>query len=336
MMPGNILSGISRIDRPIQLFALTTLIGLAIIFLAVVLPTRISSAPQVALIVGGLAIISTGIVAAMYIYLRGPIYELAASSVSVAEPISTISMDEGRIAELLDERLKQAVDDIGKTTSVLQNHNDRTELVDAIKSAVIQDLGTSIGAESDLYLRKLPRSTQFSEVRTIHAETISRLKREVSDLGRRANVNLLIGGVTSLIAVGLLIFMVLTSNVQRDNILDLLWHFIPRLSIVIFIEVFSFFFLRLYRTTLNEIKYFQNELTNVDLKFAGLEASLALEDSTAISSSIQEFTQTERNFVLKKDESTVDLQRLRIENQSLKEVIDSLKGPLTKVLGNER
>ena len=39
----------------------------------------------------------------------------------------------------------------------------------------------------------------------------------------------------------------------------------------IFIEVFSFFFLKLYKSGLADILYYQNELTNLESKFLALE-----------------------------------------------------------------
>ncbi|MBI5525005.1 MAG: hypothetical protein HY897_01580 [Deltaproteobacteria bacterium] len=40
-------------------------------------------------------------------------------------------------------------------------------------------------------------------------------------------------------------------------------HYVPRITTVTFIEVFAFFFLKLYRASLIEIKFYQNELTSL-------------------------------------------------------------------------
>lgn len=51
-------------------------------------------------------------------------------------------------------------------------------------------------------------------------------------------------------------------------------HFLPRLTLVVFIEIFAYFFLRLYKSSLTEIKYFQNEMTNIEAKFIALYIAL--------------------------------------------------------------
>ncbi len=91
-------------------------------------------------------------------------------------------------------------------------------------------------------------------------------------LTRRSNINLVIGVVTTLLAVGLLAYVVLPDTLSSSDVGMVLLHFLPRLSIVVFIQTFSFFFLRLYRSGLNDIKYYQNELTNLETKHLVLES----------------------------------------------------------------
>jgi hypothetical protein len=94
------------------------------------------------------------------------------------------------------------------------------------------------------------------------------------------------------------------------------------MSLVVFIEIFAFFFLRLYRSSLDEVKYFQNELTNVEMRLVALEAALVLGHSGALDTTINQLARTERNSILKKGESTVDLEKLRAENQYTVHLLD--------------
>jgi hypothetical protein len=97
---------------------------------------------------------------------------------------------------------------------------------------------------------------------------------------------------------------------------------IPRLAV--FIEIFSLFFLRLYRAGLDEIKFFQNELTNVETKYAALESALASKNADLTERVIGLLAETERNFLLRKGESTVELERAKIDNGIAKQVGDVL------------
>lgn len=122
-------------------------------------------------------------------------------------------------------------------------------------------------------------------------ETKQRLWQEIGNQGKRANLSLVIGIVVTSLGVYLLWDMILlfgdtakwAKEVAFDSVFykNMILRFVPRISLVLFIEIFAYFFLRLYKEGLSEIKYFQNELTNVDLKFVALVASniLTLNDA---------------------------------------------------------
>ena len=80
--------------------------------------------------------------------------------------------------------------------------------------------------------------------------------------------------------------------------------FFPRFSLVTIIELFSYFFLRLYKQAIDEIKYFQNEITNIDLKMlaASITQKLCPNDPSVI---IAALSSTERNFLVPKDQRIV-------------------------------
>lgn len=122
-----------------------------------------------------------------------------------------------------------------------------------------------------------------------------RLQLELSELTRRANVNLLIGVVTTVIAVSLLVYMVLTAAVTFADWTALLTHYIPRIATVAFIEIFSFFFLRLYRSSLADIKYYQNELTLLDTSRIALHVSQMQNDSKSTLIVVNALTRSDRN-----------------------------------------
>ena len=99
----------------------------------------------------------------------------------------------------------------------------------------------------------------------------NRLRDELSVLNRRGNLNLVIGTLTTLAAVWLLIYMVLGHSIELTTVPALLSYYIPRVSTVVFIEIFAFFFLRLYKAGLAEMKYYQNELTTLSLIGVSIE-----------------------------------------------------------------
>jgi len=124
----------------------------------------------------------------------------------------------------------------------------------------------------------LDRVTHVTESRRIFDTTTRRLLSEIGSLTRRGNLNLAIGVFTTAAAIGVLAYMALKAPPKFENLADVLSHYVPRVMTVGFVEVFSFFFLRLYRNGLAEMRYYQDQLTELSRKEAALEAALATED----------------------------------------------------------
>ena len=159
----------------------------------------------------------------------------------------------------------------------------------------------------------------------------TKIKQQIDRLENNSNLNLIIGIITTTIAIIILGASIFYQKDFKSN-LDLLSHYIPRISTVIFVEIFSFFFLKLYKNNLEEIKYFQNEITNLNFKIAALKTAIKAKDAATITEITKTFSITERNFVLKKDESTEKIEMQKIDNansnsyfQSLTDLIKSIK-----------
>lgn len=203
---------------------------------------------------------------------------------------------------------------------------ERSSIIASMKDSLSSDVSRQIFEGAKLETEDILIDHKKAEVlrREYNASKI-RLSEETAALSRRGNLNLIIGGFTTLLAVGILSYVVLTAESETLKGNDYLWHYIPRITISIFIQVFSFFFLKLYRNSLEDIKYFQNELTNIELKQLALESALLSKNKDSIAEVIKNLSLTDRNSKLQKGESTVDLERLRAENQSLSDMLGSAK-----------
>ncbi|MEG3641279.1 hypothetical protein [Magnetococcus sp. PR-3] len=107
----------------------------------------------------------------------------------------------------------------------------------------------------------------------------------------------------------------------------LLLVYAPKAGMVLAIEYVAFFFLRMYRETLNEIKYYHNELTNLDSKEHGLAIARQLENKEVV---LQEVVgvlmQTERNHVLNAGQTTVEIEKIRAENSLFENMSGAFSG----------
>lgn len=177
-------------------------------------------------------------------------------------------------------------------------------------------LGIPTGEEDE-------KPTSEEEVRGFMDYVVNGLTSEVAKTRFNSQVNLAIGGGTSLVAITILSLALLNNTNFITKPSDF-YNYIPRVTLSIFIEFFSFFFLKLYRRNLDDIKYLTNEITNVRLKLLALKASYLKNagDSTPII--LKELSKTERNFILKKNESTVEIQRQKIESDDQGKIIDKI------------
>jgi multisubunit Na+/H+ antiporter MnhE subunit len=138
-----------------------------------------------------------------------------------------------------------------------------------------------------------------------------RINGELTRLRKSANLNLVIGTLTTICAIMALGYEVFNNDLIFSDATKVLSHYIPRISLIVFVEIFAFFFLKLYKATLSDIKYFNNEKTNVDFKIVSLKTALNTSDLSLIKTMLEELIKTERNFKLGKNESTVELEKIK-------------------------
>jgi hypothetical protein len=140
-------------------------------------------------------------------------------------------------------------------------------------------------------------------------------------------VNLSIGLSLTIIAIFILSSILINPNptITKDSGLttlnQYLIYFIPRVTLVLFIEIFSFFFLKLYRNSHNDVKFFYNEKTNIDAKCLAIKLALLHRDSKTLNVLVLELARIERNAVLKKGETTLELEKLKIESATNTELL---------------
>lgn len=204
--------------------------------------------------------------------------------------------------------------------------NDKLIILTNIQSKLETDAFKEIleGIRKDLLVKVKVES--YDE---IFEKSYDRLKQEILDLSRRGNLNLLLGMLTTLAG---LIFLgyILFSSFNGQSQQELFLHFVPRLSFAVLIEVFAYFFLRLYKQSLTEIKYFQNEITNIESKHIALKIVLNSNDKALKAKLTEELVKIERNFILTKDQTTVELERDRMAQNTDTNLIDIVKSLINK------
>ncbi|WP_428658928.1 hypothetical protein [Runella sp.] len=164
--------------------------------------------------------------------------------------------------------------------------------------------------------------------------TLAENKNSIERLGRNSNVNLIIGFVWSFVSISLIISLLINGKVFT-SFLDYLMYYIPRISGVIFFQIFSFFFLRLYKSNLEDIKYFQNELTNLNSKANALRIAHLLNRTEVLDEGLKVLFSTERNFRILKEETMLTIEKAKIENEMDSKLISYYKEFIDKHFSKE-
>lgn len=212
--------------------------------------------------------------------------------------------------------------DLGRNINSLNiSPDERFKLLDSIKINLEKDINQS-------YLNQLKGMISNDNLEDILESKISRtyerLNLERESLSRRGNFNLMIGMFLSVGGLVILGYSVLNYS-HNGSLEDLLIFVIPKISFVLLIELFAYFFLNLYKKSLEDIKYYQNEITNVEAKYLALQMAKSLNNHKMISSILDQLVKTERNFILEKDQSTIELEKERISSSNANNTLQAIK-----------
>ncbi|MBP2605544.1 hypothetical protein [Acinetobacter calcoaceticus] len=152
----------------------------------------------------------------------------------------------------------------------------------------------------------------------------TRVNGEINRLSKSAIINLSLGMMLSI--GGILYLGSFVVNAQSfDSLEKMFINTFPKAIFVLLIEVFAYFFLKLYKQSLDDIKYYQNELTNIEYKNLAVHVSKQSNNHKLLTLCVEEFLSTERNFILEKDQSTIEIEKERINSNNTNNTLQVMK-----------
>ncbi|ELY3545854.1 hypothetical protein SMX40_003408 [Cronobacter turicensis] len=245
----------------------------------------------------------------------------------------------GEKLEKIKEEISKIKEQLKKNNSIEEaiSEKDRDELVEILKSDILASSKATISAEILNEIKnQLSKKNDREEIELVFLRTLERLNSETQALTRRGNLNLSLGGITAVIGLSFLGYFIINNAQPTSDKMAFITSFTPRLSLVILIEVFAYFFLKLYKSSLSEIKYFQNEMTNIESKLAAIKCSIVFPENPTTSALIKAIGFTERNAILKKGQTTTEIEKARIEHQSLATISEKISRSLNPNIKNEK
>jgi hypothetical protein len=243
---------------------------------------------------------------------------------SARRSISDAEENFARTRFYLEKRLDELRGTLGASAAQAPTFSDadRAKVLASIQAKLESEaLSSYVAGIQELVAANVKRAS----VEQLFTSISDRLGREVQDQARRGNLNLILGILTTLIGLTVLGYSVFYAPAAQAT-QEILAYFVPRVSLVILIEVFAYFFLRLYKQSLSEIKYFQNEITNVQSRHLAIQFSSKDPDAGLQLKIVEELMKTERNFLMPKDQTTIDIERERLSRSTYSELINAIKG----------
>jgi hypothetical protein len=204
---------------------------------------------------------------------------------------------------------------------------ERTQVIREIVEKINQTLSEEfVKAVDAKYASAIVRSNEANGLIADFENLKKRLQAAITYLEQRGNVNLAIGIATTLGAIAGLYYIVFQGGPTDKDLFSILSHYIPRVSFVIFVEVFAYFFLRLYKNNVEDVKFYHNELTSIDAKLIALRSSFLTKDEALLKAITTTLSKVERNHILKRGETTVEIERTKLEGKGMHDSLKQMLG----------
>jgi hypothetical protein len=227
--------------------------------------------------------------------------------------------------------VKEAADQIrdNRVITDVDRNLIQADILALVKSTVTEEPLSKIDEKYGKAVKNEKISSYIEENLQLTKQRLSSFR---DDLSRKASAALAWGLTTAASGIIILLSFVFIFSIP-DNVSPFreIFYYTSRLSIVGIIEVVAFFFLNQYRSTLADTKYISNEITNIDLKLLSLIVATKSDapQTSAISKILQELAKTERNFALKKGETSIFREGLSVDHlpENFTQVVEQL--PIT-------
>lgn len=239
-------------------------------------------------------------------------------------------------AEQLESRFASIVErlEILETREALIRPEVHRELVDELISKIkVNAADQFLETLQEQVQSKVDDLTRDRNLRLRLTRSTERLGEEIDDLKRRGLTNLLAGMCITALGVIALAAMLLFTPDAGLSPWQFFSHYVPRLTLIILIEIFAYFFLRLYKANLQDIKYFQNEITNIESKHVALQAIFLAKEPSLLADVVSSISKTERNRILEKGQSTVEIERAKLEHDEIVELVKATATAIGSVKG---
>ncbi len=211
------------------------------------------------------------------------------------------------------------------TYSNYHRYSDDDIITDEDKAEIVTHLRESIKKEATVEFIDEIRKTFINnenkkQVISFFNESILRMNKHIQKLSSLSMINLTIGILVSGFAIAILYISIADLNVNDTPLKNITFYTFSRMGVGIAIQLLALFFLNLYKKNIHEMKYIHNEITNIESKKTAILYSYEFCEENKISIT-KDLLNTERNFVLDKNQTTMSLEQAKIDYKESKDFL---------------
>lgn len=224
------------------------------------------------------------------------------------------------------------------TNELAQNNVAIAEIEKAKKLKEIYDKSEPLGNERNEFLNLIISYTsvkrnqdeilndKHSNVFLVFEEMQSRLKDECNRLNKHAIINLFLCFFIAFILMSFIAYTSIISNEIKGlhSFEIFIVKYLPRIVAVVSLLTMFLYFAKLYKANIIDVKYYQNELTNIEIKQTALQTALINGDNEITNKITLELSIVDRNKVISKDQTTGEIERLKLENEVNKDYLNKV------------
>lgn len=274
----------------------------------------------------------------IYFYIKNL---LDARSASLEENIQKLSNDVSKLRKEIknSEEIKNIDNKLEKITKEYKdffNNNRKGIIKGQIESEIKMEIKRgAYNLIEEKFKSQIERKTKLNIIKENKNRILNRIHKSIDFIERSSRKHMALGLYFSF--SGLIFTIISVLKINGNSILDTheniyFMEYLQKSSIVLCSELIGFFFFRTYRSSINEIKYFNNEMTNIEVIFSALETAVFSGNQKLIDIMCEKLIITERNFILKKGEATLSLMSQENENKGDEKVFAFVESMTDKIL----
>lgn len=256
------------------------------------------------------------------------------STTSVKETLETFSKEQRRRISRRNADFLQWV----TSNELAQNNISAAEVEKAKMLKSLYDKSEALGEQRGDFLASVIEYTnrkrsedeilndKHSHVSAIFDDIQERIKDECNRLNKQAIINLFLCFFIAFVLMTVITYTsIFSTELNNTGSFEVfIVRYLPRIVAVIGLLTMFLYFTRLYKANILDVKYYQNELTNIEVMQVAWQTAIVNNDKDALTKLMTEFSIIDRNKIISKEQTSIEIERIKLENELNKDYLSKV------------